>query len=77
MMDIQQAAEERKIQIAEVIDKAKAQVAVVERKMNRQIEVMKKTSDELLTAGDKITAIVDELVRALREHETAMKARSN
>ena len=75
MVDIQQAAEERKIQITEVIDKAKAQVAVVERKMNQQIEVMKKTRDELLTTGDKITAIVDELVKALREHETAMKTR--
>ena len=75
MVDIQQAAEERKIQITEVIDKAKAQVAVVERKMNQEIEVMKKTSDELLTTGDKITAIVDELVRALREHETVMKTR--
>ena len=75
MVDIQQAAEERKIEITDVIDKAKAQVAVVERKMSQQTEVMKKTGDEVLTAGDKITAIVDELVRTLREHETAMKTR--
>ena len=75
MVDIQQAAEERKNHITEVIDKAKAQVAVVERKMNRQIEEMKKTAHEMLTTGNKITAIVDELVRALREYETAMKTR--
>lgn len=75
LVDIQQAAEERKIQIAEVIDKAKAQVAAVERKMNRQIKVVKKTTAEMLTAGNKITAIVDELVRALREHETTMKTK--
>lgn len=75
LVDIQQAAEGRKIQITEVIDKAKAQVAVVERKMNRQIEVMKRTTHEMVTAGNKITAIVDELVRALREHETAMKTK--
>ena len=75
MVNIQQAAEERKIHITEVIDKARAQVAVVERKMNRQIEVMKETTHEMLTTGNKITAIVDELVRALREHETAMKTR--
>jgi len=75
LVDIQQAAEERKIQITEVIDKAKAQVAVVEGKMNRQIDVMKRTTHELVTTGNKITAIVDELVRALREHETAMKTR--
>lgn len=75
LVDIQQAAEERKIQITEVIDKAKAQVAAVERKMNRQIEVVNKTTDEMLTAGNKITAVVDELVRALREHETAMKTK--
>ena len=75
MVDIQQAAEKRKIHITEVIDKAKEQVAVVERKMSRQIEVMKETTHEMLTSGNKITAIVDELVRALREHETAMKTR--
>lgn len=75
LVDIQQAAEERKIQITEVIDKAKAKVAAVERKMNRQIEVVNKTTDEMLTAGNKITAVVDELVRALREHETAMKTK--
>lgn len=75
LVDIQQAAEERKIQITEVIDKAKAQVAAVERKMNRQIEVVNKTTGEMLTAGNKITAVVDELVRALREHETAMKTK--
>jgi len=75
LVDIQQAAEERKIQITDVIDKAKAQVAVVERKMNRQIEVMKKTAHEMLTTGNKITAIVDELVRTLREHEAAMKTK--
>ena len=75
MVDIQQAAEERKIEITDVIDKAKAQVAVVERKMSQETEVMKKTRGEMLTAGDKITAIVDELVRTLREHETAMKTR--
>ena len=75
LMDIQQAAEERKIQITEVIDKAKAQVVVVERKMHQQIEVMKRTTHEMVAAGNKITAIVDELVRALREHETAMKTK--
>ena len=75
LVDIQQAAEERKIQIAEVIDRAKAQVAVVERKMNRQIQAMKESTHEMLTAGNKVTAIVDELVRTLREHETAMKTK--
>jgi len=75
LVDIQQAAEERKNQIKEVIDKAKVQAAVVEIKMNRQIEVMKRTTHEMVSAGNKITAIVDELVRALREHERAMKTR--
>ena len=43
--------------------------------MKRQIEIMKKTTHEMVTAGNKVTAIVDKLVRALREHETAMKTK--
>ena len=75
MVDIQQAAEERKIPIAEVVDKAKAQVVVVERKINRQIELMTKSTDEMITAQNKITATVDELVRILREHERTLKTK--
>ena len=73
MVDIQQAAEERKIQITEAVDEAKGQVAVVEEKITRQIELMKESSDEVLTAQNKITATVDELVRILREHERTAK----
>ena len=75
MLDIQQAAEERKVEITKAVDKAKAEIGVVQRKMERQKEFMKKSTDEMLAAESKVTAIVDELVRILREHEAAVKKR--
>ena len=75
MLDIQQAAEERKVEITKAVDKAKAEIGVVQRKRERQKEFMKKSTDEMLAAESKVTAIVDELVRILREHEAAVKKR--
>ena len=75
MLDIQQAAEERKVQITKAVDEAKAEIVVVERKMKRQMEFMKKSTDEMFASQNKVTAIVDELVQILREHEAAVKAR--
>ena len=75
MLDIQQAAEARKVEITKAVDKAKAEIGVVQRKMERQKEFMKKSTDEMLAAESKVTAIVDELVRILREHEAAVKKR--
>ena len=75
MLDIQQAAEERKVEITKAVDKAKAEIGVVQTKIERQKEFMKKSTDEMLAAQSKVTAIVDELVRILREHEDAVKKR--
>ena len=75
MLDIQQAAEERKVQITKAVDKAKAEIGVVQTKIESQKEFMKKSTDEMLAAQSKVTAIVDELVRILREHEDAVKKR--
>ena len=75
MLDIQQAAEERKVQITKAVDEAKAEIVVVERKMKRQMEFMKKSTDEMFASQNKVRAIVDELVQILREHEAAVKAR--
>ena len=75
MLDIQQAAEERKVQITKAVDEAKAEIVVVERKIKRQMEFMKRSTDEMFASQNKVTAIVNELVRILREHEAAVKAR--
>ena len=75
MLDIQQAAEERKVEITKAVDKAKTEIGVVQTKIESQKEFMKKSTDEMLAAQSKVTAIVDELVRILREHEDAVKKR--
>lgn len=72
-MDIQQAAEEKKLQMTEGFQRAKAKLVVVEAKMEEQIELMKKSEDEISATGKEVTAIVEELIRIAREHETAIK----
>ena len=71
--DIQQAAEERKIQMTNVFDGVKAEVTVVETKMKEQIELTKKSEDEISAAETKATETVEEIIRVAREHEAAIK----
>ena len=73
MVDIQQAAEERKLQIASMADRAKAQIAVFEGRIETQNELMNRSTNEMRVAQDRVTETVEELVRVLREHEKVTK----
>ena len=73
MVDVQQASDELKMQMANVTDKAKAQMVVVERKINTQIGLMRKSSNEMFATQDRVSETVDELVGFLREYEKATK----
>ena len=73
MVDIQQAAEERKLQIASITDRAKRQAAVFEGKIKTQNVLMNRSTNEMRAAQDRVTETVDELVRILREHEKVTK----
>ena len=75
LVDIEGAAGECRNQITEVVGKAKAQVSVLERRVSRQTEFMNKSIAQMYDAQAKVTEAVDELVRILREHEEAMKAK--
>ena len=75
LVDIEGAAGEGRNQITEVVGKAKAQVSVLERRVSRQTEFMNKSIAQMYDAQAKVTEAVDELVRILREHEEAMKAK--
>ena len=72
-MDIQQAAEEQKMQMTQVFRQAKSRVANIETKMKEQIELMAKSTEKISAAEKKVTETVEEIIRIAREHETAIK----
>ena len=71
--DIQQAAEERKMQMTESFERAKAKLVVVETKMKEQSELIKKREEEISVAEKKATEFVEEIIRSAKEHETDIK----
>ena len=72
-MDIQQAAEDEKIQMTQVFRQAKSRVANIEIKIKEQIESMAKSTEKISAAEKKVTETVEEIIRIAREHETAVK----
>ena len=72
-MDIQQAAEEQKMEMTQVSLQAKSRVANIETKMKEQIELMAKSTEKISAAEKKVTETVEEIIRIAREHETAVK----
>ena len=72
-MDLQQAAEDEKMQMTQVFHQAKSRVANIETKMKEQIELMTKSTEKISAAEKKVTETVEEIIRIAREHETAVK----
>ena len=72
-MDIQQAAEEQKINLTKIVEKAKAKLNAVENMKKKQIELMKKSEEEISTAEKDITEYVQEMVQLFKEHEKNIK----
>ena len=73
MVDVQQAAEQHKKEMMDVMEKVKAKLADI-KKGNERFE---KCKEEIEAAQSKVTATVEELVLVLREHETAMRIKLN
>ena len=72
MVDVQQAAEEQKMQMMDVMEKVKEKVSACNMEMKKANDLFEKSKEEILVAQSKVTATVEELVKVLREHETAM-----
>ena len=75
MVDIQQAAEEQKMQMTQIFARVNDQVADVETKIMKQTELMKKSEDEICAAERMVTETVEDIIRIAREHETAIKTK--
>ena len=72
IVDVQQAAEEHKMQMMDVMEKVKEKVSACNMEMKKENQLFEKCKEEILAAQSKVTATVEELVTVLREHETAM-----
>ena len=75
LVDLQEAAEEQKMQMTQVFARVKEKLVIVESKILEQTELMKKSEDEICAAEKKVTKTVQEIIRIAKEHETAVKTK--
>ena len=71
----QEAAQEQKLQMAEVVAKVKAEILSCEHQIRKQTELKSKNEADINNAENNMTCTVEELIRYLREHEKKMKDR--
>lgn len=72
-VDIHQAAEDRKVQMRRVINKAKTQVIVAGAKAKEQARLMKESKQQMVDAQKNLKDSVEAFIQRLREYESAMK----
>ena len=75
MVDMQKAADQQKMQITDALEKLKAEVVIYENQMKKETELMDKSKLEISAAQRKMTQTVDECIRILTEHKSAMNAK--
>ena len=75
MVDMQKAADEHKMQIADALEKVKTEVAVYENHMKEEQELMDKSELEISAAQRKMVETVDNCFRILTEHKLYMNAK--
>ena len=75
LVDLQEAAEEQKMQMTQVFARVKEKLVTVQSKISEQTELMKKSEEEICIAEEKVTKTVQEIIRVAKEHETAVKTK--
>ncbi|CAH3026377.1 unnamed protein product [Porites evermanni] len=73
--DTQKAAQVKKMQMKDALEKVKAETLIYENEIRKQTELMEKTKNEILSAEKKMADVVEERIRELRKHERVMKAK--
>ena len=59
----------------DALEKVKAETVVYEKKVRKQTELMDKNKKEIMSCEKKMTDLVEDLIRDLREHERVMKTK--
>ena len=75
MTDTQKAAQVQKMQMKDALEKVKAETVIYENKIRKQTELMDKNRNEILSCEKKMTDLVEDLIRDLREHERIKKTK--
>ena len=75
MTDTQKAAQVQKMQMMDALEKVKAETVVYEKKVRKQTELMDRNKKEIMSCEKKMTDLVEDLIRDLREHERVMKTK--
>ena len=75
MTDTQKAAQVQKMQMMDALEKVKAETVDYEKKVRKQTELMDKNKKEIMSCEKKMTDLVEDLIRDLREHERIMKTK--
>ena len=71
-MDIKQAAEEQNLKMAELVQEMKVGINEHPAQMEKTIEMFRKNEEKIASARNKVLTTVQELIRELKEHESAM-----
>lgn len=74
-LDVKEAAEQQKAQMVKFFDRVKAKAGDIQAKMKKQAELMKENEDEMNSVEKKMKESVEDKIRLLNEHRTAMKTK--
>ena len=72
MVDIQQASEQQRLKMLEVLQEMKVDMADYEIQMEKTTDSLRLSREKILAARNNVQTTVEELVRVLRKHENAM-----
>ena len=75
MTDSEKVAQVQKMQMKDALEKVEAETVVYENEIRKQTELMDDDRNEILSCEKKMTDLVEELIRDLREHERVMKTK--
>ena len=73
MTDSEKVAQVQKMQMIDALEKVEAETVVYENEIRKQTELMDDDRNEILSCEKKMTDLVEELIRDLREHEGIVK----
>ena len=71
-VDIQQASDEQKLKMIEVLQEMKVDMADCEIEMEETTELWRKSREKIATARSNLQTTAEELIRVLRKHEAAV-----
>ena len=71
-VDIQEATDEQKVKMMEVLQEMKVDMADYENQIEKTTKLLRISREKIATAHNNVQTTVEELVRVLRKHEAAM-----